>query len=212
MDYAELTQSVEDYLENSSDKLLANMGTIVRQAEDRIYQAVEILALRRRVTTNCVLGSNLVELPGDFFSTFSFGLRRGGTDIQYLINKDDSFLGEAYRSESRLGEPVYYALLDASTAMLAPSPDQAYLLELVYFYRPGSIVEDGQTWLGDRYPALLMWGAILEAYHFEKGDADIMTAYQARYQSALDQMINLGEGRNRLDAYRSGQARRRPTA
>lgn len=212
MDYTELVQSVVDYLENGSTGLIANMPTIVRQAEDRIYQSVEILALRRRVTTNCTLGSNLVELPGDFFSTFSLGLRRGGTEMQYLINKDDSFLGEAYRSEARLGEPIYYALLDASTAMLAPSPDQAYLLELVYFFRPTSIVEDGQTWLSERYPALLMWGAIVEAYHYEKGDADIMTAYQARYQSALDQMINLGEGRNRLDAYRSGQVRRRPTA
>jgi hypothetical protein len=141
VDYTELVQSVVDYLENGSTGLLANMPTIVRQAEDRIYQSVEILALRRRVTTNCTLGSNLVELPGDFFSTFSLGLRRGGTDIQYLINKDDSFLGEAYRSESRLGEPVYYALMDASTAMLAPSPGSGRL-ELVYFYRPAS------SWVG----------------------------------------------------------------
>jgi hypothetical protein len=212
VDYDELTQAVQDYLENGSEALVNNLPMIVRQAEDRIYQSVEILALRRRVTTNCVLGNNLIQLPGDFFSAFSLGLRRNGTDMQYLMNKDDSFLGEAYRSESRLGEPSYYALLDAETAMLAPSPDQAYLLELVYFYRPPSIVEDTRTWLGDRYPALLMWGAIVEAYHFEKGDADLMKFYSDRYESALSQLVNLGEGRNRLDAYRSGQIRRRPTA
>jgi hypothetical protein len=219
VNYAALVDAIQSYTQNYESDFVANIPTFVTQAETRIYNSVQIPALRKNVTGLTTDGNKYLSCPSDFLSVFSMAVIDGVGDYEYLLNKDVNFLRAAYPSASDEGIPKYYALFgptvtnntitDELSFILAPTPDAAYSVELHYYYYPESITTatDGRTWLGDNYDPVLLYGSLVEAYIFLKGEADMMAAYEKKYQDALVQLNRLGTGLERGDAYRDGQAK-----
>lgn len=206
MNYAQLVAAVEDYTENSF--AVADMNTFIKEAEQRIYNSVQLPALRKNVTGNTTANNKYLACPSDWLATFSLAvIDLTSGDFEYLLNKDVNFIREAYPSPSYTGKPEYYAQFDQNTFILGPTPNAAYSMELHYFYYPESIVTAGTSWLGDNFDSVLLYGALLEAYTYMKGDTDVMTYYKQRYDEAMQLLKQLGDGKNRRDAYRSGQVR-----
>ena len=205
MNYAELVAAVEDYTENSF--AVADINTFIEQAEQRIYNAVQLPALRRNVTGNTTNGNKYLACPSDWLATYSLAVVDGSGNYEYLLNKDVNFIRQAFPSPTYTGLPQYYAQFDQNTFILGPTPDAAYSMELHYFYYPESIVTAGTSWLGDNFDSALLYGALLEAYTYMKGESDVMAAYKQRYDEAMQLLKQLGDGKNRRDAYRSGQVR-----
>lgn len=219
MTYTELVAAIESYTQNYEADFIANIPTFVKQAETRIYNTVQIPALRKNVTGVTTNGNKYLSCPSDFLSVFSMAVIDGNGDYEYLLNKDVNFMRAAYPSASDTGLPRYYALFgptvtsniitDELSFILAPMPDAAYSVELHYYYYPESITvaADGRTWLGDNYDPVLLYGSLVEAYTFMKGEQDMMAYYQKKYDDALAQLNRLGTGLERGDAYRDGQAK-----
>ena len=207
MNYTELKAAVESYTENQYST--ADINTFIEQAEQRIYNAVQIPDLRKNVTGNATSGNKYLTLPSDWLSTFSMAVINSDNEYTYLLNKDVNFIRESFPDTDSAfnGKPEYYAIFDDNTAILGPTPDSAYDVELHYYYYPESIVTAGNTWLGDNFDTALFYGALLEAAVYMKDDSDTVASYTAKYQEAMALLQNLGEGKNRRDAYRSGQER-----
>ena len=212
MNYAELTAAIQDYTENTFTS--TELATFVQNAEQRIYNSVQLPALRKNVTGTTTEDNKYVAAPSDFLSVFSFAVVDGDGNYEYLLNKDVNFIRQAYPSPTDTGLPRYYAIFgpqstnfDELTFILGPTPDDNYGVELHYFYYPESIVTAGTSWLGDNFDSALLYGSILEAYTFMKGEADIMAGYKSRYDEAMFLLKQLGDGKDREDAYRSGQVR-----
>jgi hypothetical protein len=212
MNYAELVQSVQDYVESTEATFVAQIDRFIRQAEERIFRAVMIPELRRNSTTTLSANSQYLARPTDFLSVFSLAVIDAAGNYSYLLNKDVNFLREAYPNPNITGVPRYYAQFDgdysAGTStghfMIAPSPDVDYQAQLHYFFDPPSIVETGTSWLGENAETTLLYGTLVEAYRFLKGDPDLMQAYDKTYQESLLalQTINV---RSRSDAYRQNE-------
>ena len=217
MTYTVLSQAVADYLETSftSTGNYDQLNTFIAQAEQRIFNSVQLPDLRITTTLNTTASTPYVQVPADFMSVHSMAVY-GPTDTAYafLLNKDVNYIREAYPDPAYTGQPAYYALFGPSAGntldlafILGPTPDQFYNLELQYFHYPQSIVTAGETWLGDNFDSALLWGTVVEAYHHLKGEADLLAAYTKRYEEAMALLKQLGDGKNRMDSYRSGQVR-----
>lgn len=213
MNYSELTTALSNYTENTFSPV--DMATIVQQAERRIYNAVQFPALRKNVTGNTTTGIPYVACPDDFLSVYSMAVVSPSTGAYtFLLNKDVNFIREAYPIPSQTGLPKHYALFGPRvdnpaelTFIVGPTPDAYYTVELHYFFYPESIVTANTTWLGDNFDSVLLYGALVEAYTFMKGEADLLAFYDTKYKEALLMAKRLGDGLERQDAYRSGQAR-----
>jgi hypothetical protein len=205
MNYAELTANIEDTCESSftADQL----AMFVQQAEQTIYNTVQIPALRKNVTGALTSSNKYLGLPTDFLWTYSLAVVDGDGKYHYLINKDVNFVREAYPNPSSTGLPKHYAYFDDNTLILGPTPDSAYSTEMHYGYYPESIVTAGTTWLGDEFDSALLNGALIQAIRFMKGEADVIAMYEKLYVQAIKLLKNLGDGKLREDSYRSGQAR-----
>jgi hypothetical protein len=213
MTYLELCTAIQDYVENSfsSDQL----ALFTKEAEQRIYNSIQLPDLRKNVTGVITLHNKYLQCPNDFLSAYSIAvIDPTSGEYTYLLNKDVNFIREAYPSPTSYGTPKYYAIfgprsddVNELTFILGPTPDVQYETELHYFYYPPSIVDAGTTWLGENFDSALLYGSILEAYTFLKGDADIMTNYRQRYEEAMNLLNTLATGKDRGDAYRNGQAR-----
>ena len=214
MNYAALSTAIQDYTQNYETTFVANIPLFVNQAEMRIYNTVLIPALRKNVTGATVNGNKYLSCPSDFLSSFSMAAINNGS-YEYLLNKDVNFLRAAYPNPSDTGFPQYYSLFGPTVTasvittelsfILAPTPDAIYNIELHYYYYPQSIVTAGTSWLGDNYDPVLLYASLVEAYIFMKGEQDMMTYYQTKYNEALQQLIRLGGALERGDAYRDGQ-------
>jgi hypothetical protein len=213
MNYTQLNQAIQDYTENNETTFVDNIPTFVRQTEERIYRSVMIPELRKNVTGSLTSGNKYLARPTDFLTVFSIAVIDGDGNYQYLIDKDVNFMREAYPSPTLTGLPKYYAQFDGDgpvstygNFILGPTPDANYQVELHYFYDPPSIVESETSWLGENAEAALLYGSLIEAYTFMKGDQDLMATYAERYQAAL---MNLGmlDVRGKRDDYRDGQIR-----
>lgn len=228
MTYTELINAIQAYTENTfPDTFLASGGTytytqqlntFITQAEERIYNSVQIPAIRKNVTGNTTNGNKYLVCPSDFLSVFSMAVIDNLGNYEYLLNKDVNFIRAAYPSANSSGIPKYYALFgprvqsgglitDELSFILGPTPDATYSIELHYFYYPESITvaADGRTWLGDNYSPILLYGSLVEAYTFMKGEQDMVALYQQKYGEAMMQLTRLGDGLERGDAYRDGQ-------
>lgn len=211
MNYSELNQAIQDYTENDETTFVSQIPTFVRQAEERINRAVQIPDLRKNVLGNLTASNRFLAQPDDMLSVFSLAVLDGDGDYEFLLAKDVNFIREAYPSTSTTGKPQYYGIFDDNAIILAPTPDADYNVQLHYYYDPESIVTAGTSWLGDNAETALLYGSLIEAYTFMKGEADLINLYTSRYNEAIAQLFNLGEGRNRMDSYRDGEPRARVT-
>ncbi len=205
MNYTELKTNIEDICENSfTDDQLA---MFTQQAEQKIYNTVQIPALRKNVTGTLSANNKYLSTPSDFLYSYSLAVVDGSGVYYYLLNKDVNFMREAYPNPTSTGLPKHYAYFDDDTFIVGPTPDSGYTSELHYGYYPQSIVTAGTTWLGEEFDSALLNGALIEAIRFMKGEPDIVAMYEKMYLQAIALLKTLGDGKLREDAYRSGQFR-----
>lgn len=205
MNYTQLVAEIQSYTENQFQT--DDINTFIQEAEQRIYNSVQLPALRKNVTGNVTVNNKYLSSPSDWLATFSLAVIDATGNYTYLLDKDVNFIRSAYPQPTDTGLPVYYALFDQNTFILGPTPDSSYSMELHYYYYPESIVTAGTTWLGDNFDSTLLYGSLLEAYTYMKGEADVIAGYQKRYDDAMGLLKQLGDGKNRRDAYRNGQVR-----
>jgi hypothetical protein len=221
MNYTQLSDAIQAYTENTEANFIAEIPVFVQQAEQRIYNTVQFPSLRKNVTGTTSNGNKYLGCPSDFLAVYSIAVVDGTLstgDYEYLLNKDVNFIRQAYPRANDTGLPRYYALFGAQsndvnelTFLLGPTPDGAYPVELHYYYYPESIVTANTTWLGDNFDSVLLYGSLVEAYTYMKGEQDMMALYNGKYQEALALAKRLGDGMERQDAYRSGQFRQAVT-
>lgn len=234
MNYSELFIAVKGYLENdfpstvftdsagsSSSSAAAltsteQVNTFITQAEQRIYNTVQFPSLRKNVTGTLSTNNKYLSCPSDFLAVYSMAVVNTDGSYAFLLNKDVNFIRESYPIPTDTGVPAYYALFGPVstnetelTFILGPTPDSTYTMELHYFYYPESITTtaSGTTWIGDNIDSVLLYGSLVEGYTFMKGEADMIGLYEKKYQDAMMLAKRLGDGMERRDAYRSGQAR-----
>ena len=213
MTYSELVALVSDYCENTFPT--EDMNAFIKQAEQRVYNTVQVANLRKNVTGTLTSGSPYLSCPDDFLSPYSLAVfPSGGGDYTFLLNKDVNFMREAYPNSTSTGTPKYYAIFGPNSGdinelslILGPTPDAAYSAELHYYYYPESIVTAGSTWLSENFDSVLLYGTMCEAITYMKGEADMVALYNNRYMEALTLLKNLGDGKQRTDSYRTGQTR-----
>lgn len=218
MNYASLCTNIQDVIENTftADQL----ALFTQQAEQKIYNAVQIPALRKNVTGYTSLSNSYLSAPNDFLSVYSMAVVKASGEYEYLLNKDANFIRQAYPSPTDTGLPKYYAIFGPTSTndpspeittelsfILGPTPDATYKVELHYFYYPESIVTAGTSWLGDNFDSVLLNGALVEAIRFIKGSPEMVALYDKMFMESLALLKQLGDGKQRQDAYRSGQVR-----
>jgi hypothetical protein len=216
VNYATLVSTIQAYVENDFPTSPGTGGltsteqidTFIQQAEQRIYNSVQLLDLRKNVVGNTTASNKYLTVPTDWLANFSLATIDPTTgEYEYLLNKDVNYIREAFPFPASTGKPTHYAMFDQNSYILGPTPDAVYQIELHYFYYPPSIVTAGTSWLGDNFDSSLLYGSILEAYTFMKGETDVMAQYQNRYGEALAMIKQFGEGKNRQDMYRTPQVR-----
>lgn len=207
MNYTQLVGLIQDYTENTFTT--TDINAFIQQAEQRIYNTVQLPALRKNVTGTTTAGNKYLAMPSDWLSTFSMAVINSNNEYLYLLNKDVNFIRQSFPDTDSdfYGEPQYYAVFNSTSFILGPTPDAAYSVELHYFYYPESIVTAGTTWIGDNFSSTLLYGSLLEAYTYMKGEKDVLDNYRSRYDEAMLLLKQLGDGKDRQDAYRSGQVR-----
>ena len=214
MNYAQLSAAIQEYCQSTEASFVANIPTFVKQAEKRIYNMIQFPSLRKNVTGTTSSGNKYLACPDDFLAPYSLAVILADGSYEYLLNKDVNFIRESYPTPTDTGTPAYYALFGPRsdqatelTFLLGPTPNAAYTMELHYFFYPSSIVDTGTSWLGDNFDPVLLYGSLVEAYTYLKGDPDLQTQYEKKYKEAILLARRLGDGMERQDAYRSGQAR-----
>jgi hypothetical protein len=223
MDYSTLFITIKGYIENDfpdtvfygSDGTtvttltsVEQINTFIELAEERVYNSVQIPAIRKNQTGYMTQSNKYLSLPSDWLATFSLAVINPTTGAQsFLLNKDVNYIREAFPVPSDTGTPTHYAQFTDSSLILGPTPDASYQVELHYYYYPETIVTAGSTWLGNNFETVLLYGALREAAVFTKGEADMVANYEGKYQESLALLKQLGDGKDRRDAYRSGQVR-----
>ena len=209
MNYAELTAAIEDYMQNTFTA--TELATFVKQAEQRIYNSIQFANLRKNVTGVTASGNKYLSAPSDFLSVYSLAVIQANGEYVYLTNKDVNFIREVYPSPTTTALPKYYALFGPTVVsevtttelsfILGPTPNSSYAVELHYYYYPMSIVDSGTSWLGDNFDSVLLYGSLVEAYTFLKGEQDLVALYDTKYKEALMLAKQLGDGKQRGDMY-----------
>jgi len=226
MNYTQLTAAICDYTQNFDQDFIDNIPVFVKQAEQRIYNTVQFPSLRKNVTGTTSTNNKYLSTPQDFLAPYSLAVIDATGAYEYLLNKDVNFIRQAYPTPTSTGIPKYYALFGPTTTndatpvitnelslILGPTPGAVYSVELHYYYYPESITvaASGQTWLGDNFDSVLLYGSLVEANTFMKGETDMTALYNGKYAEALALAKRLGDGMERQDAYRSGQYRQAVT-
>jgi hypothetical protein len=212
MNYTELKTAVEDYTENTFSA--TDFATMTELAEQKIYNTVQLPALRKNVTGSTSANNKYLQCPGDFLSVFSMAVILADGSYEYLLDKDVNFIRQAYPTPTSTGIPRYYAIFgprsdnpNELSFILGPTPNATFGVELHYFYYPESIVIANTSWLGDNFDSVLFNGVMVEAARFMKEEADVVTMYEQQFAQSLILLKQLGDGKNRQDAYRNGQVR-----
>jgi hypothetical protein len=218
MNYAQLSSAIQAYTENTESNFVAEIPVFVNQAEQRIYNSVQFPSIRKNVTGSTSANNKYLGCPNDFLAVYSIAVIDATGAYEYLLNKDVNFIRQAYPQPTDTAIPKYYALFGSQTNdvneltfILGPTPDATYGVELHYYYYPESIVTASTTWLGDNFDTVLLYGSLVEAYTYMKGEGDMMQLYNQKYMEALALAKRLGDGMERQDAYRSGQFRQQVT-
>lgn len=214
--YAELQQAIQDFTENDETGFVSNLPVFIRAAEDRILVNVDLENFRKNATSTLTPNNEYLSTPSDFLSPFSLFISSAGYE-GFLVEKDVNFMREAYPDRTAAGLPKYYGFFDATATaaagqvqanfILGPTPDQAYNVELHYYYRPASLTAGANneyTWLSKNAPNALLYGSLIEAYIYMKGEQDVIAMYDGRFQESLSRLKDLAEARENDDAYRQG--------
>ena len=210
MNYTELVAAIQDYTQNEETSFVSNIPNFVEQAEERLNRSIMVPELRKNVTAATTNGNWYLARPEDFISVFSLAVVDSSGDYSFLIDKDVNFIREAYPASSTSGLPKYYAQFDGDYGgeqgnfILGPTPDDNYTIELHYYYDPPSIVTTGTSWYGDNAESALLYGSLIEAYTYMKGEADLIQLYTTRYSEALGQLTGV-QIRSSTDEYRDGR-------
>ena len=207
MNYTQLTAAIQDYTETTEQLFVANIPTFIQLAEERIYNSVQIPAIRRNVVGNLTANDKYLKLPDDYLAVFSLAVFDADGNQTMLIDKDVNYIREAYPNANSTGTPKYFAQFLPYTLILGPTPDQSYQVELHEYCYPESIVTAETSWVGDNYESVLLYGALREAVIFQKGEQDMVNYYEQKYQESLALLKELGDGKDRRSAYRDGQLR-----
>lgn len=218
MNYAQLVAAIQNYTENTFTT--TELDTFIKQAEQRVYNTVQLANLRKNVTGVLAPNNKYLSAPTDFLSVYSLAVISANGDYTYLKNVDVNYIRQVYPSAALTSLPKYYAIFGPTTTndptpvtttelsfIVGPTPNAAYNVELHYYYYPTSIVEAGTSWLGDNFDSVLLYGSLVEAYTFMKGETDMMAVYDTKYKEALMLLKNLGDGKQRGDAYLDGQVK-----
>jgi hypothetical protein len=217
MNYTTLNTLIQQYTENYETSFVANIPVFVQQAEQRIFNNIQFPSLRKNVTGTTTINNKYLSCPTDFLAVYSMAVIDGVGNYEYLLNKDVNFIRQAYPQPTDTAIPKYYALFGPTVTgaaitnelsfILGPTPDAGYAVELHYFYYPESIsvAASGTSWLGDNFDSVLLYGSLVEAYAYMKGDPEIAMGYNQKYMEALALAKRLGDGMERNDAYRAGQ-------
>jgi hypothetical protein len=218
MNYTELTAAICDYTQNFDTDFVDNIPVFVEQAEQRIYNTVQFPSIRKNVTGSVTANNKYLACPDDFLAPYSMAVIDATGVYEFLLNKDVNFIRQAYPQPTDTAIPKYYALFGSQsnsanelTFILGPTPDATYSVELHYYYYPQSITTASTSWLGDNFDTVLLYGSLVEAYTFMKGETDMLALYDGKYKEALALAKRLGDGMERQDAYRSGQYRQAVT-
>ena len=215
MNYTELTQAVQDYLENSETSFVTNIDRFIKQTEERIVRAVMIPELRNTVTGSVTANDRYLARPEDFLAVFSLAVVDGSGNYTYLLDKDANFIREAYPNPTTdTGLPKYYAQFEGDTIspatpgyfVLGPTPDANYTVELYYYFDPPSIVDTTTSWLGENAETALLYGTLVEGYTYMKGDPDLLAHYKEQFDSAM-RGLGMVQARSDRDDYRDGKPR-----
>ena len=204
--FTTLKTAIQDYTQNTESTFVTNLPTLIVQAENRIIKSVELPNFRKNVTGTLTSGNPYLSTPTDYLYPFSLAVLDSSNNYDYLLNKDVSFIREAYPTASTTGSPKFYAQFDDDTFIVAPAPDANLTVELHYFYIPESITvaSSGESWLGSNATEALLYASLVEAYTFMKGEPDILSGYENRFKEALGRLTLESDGYNRRDAYRDG--------
>ena len=205
--YTTLQSAIQDYTQNTESTFVADLAIIITQAEQRIIKSVELPNFKKNVTGNLSSGNQYLATPSDYLYPYSLATIDTDGNYTYLLSTDVSFIREAYPVIATTGNPKHYAQFDDNTFIVGPTPSSSLDAELHYFYIPESISAsaDGTSWLGTNAPEVLLYGSLVEAYTFMKGEPDILITYEKRFQEALQKLTLQSDGYNRKDAYRDGQ-------
>tara|TARA_R110000824_G_scaffold335841_1_gene522388 strand:- start:464 stop:1096 length:633 start_codon:yes stop_codon:yes gene_type:complete len=206
MTYTELTAAIKDYCQNTETNFVAAIDTFIKQAEQRIYRAVNLPVNRKNVAGTITDGNQYLTMPTDFLFPLSLAITSSSNQI-FLLNKDANFIRANYPNASTEGVPKYYGVFASDTFIVGPTPSADFTTELHYYYQPASIVDTSPSWLGTNADTALLYGSLIEAYTYMKGDTDLMQMYQLRYQEALQLLKMQAEGRMTRDEYRDGTIR-----
>jgi hypothetical protein len=206
--FTTLKQAIQDYCESDETTFVSNLSLIIQQAEDRILKRCQLPDFRKNVTGSLTSGNQYLTMPTDFLTPYSMAIDNSG--YEYLIFKDVNFIRQGYPDDTVQGAPKYYGIFTDTSFIVGPTPNSSYAVELHYFHKPESITtaSSGTSWLGTNAESTLLYGCLLEAYTFLKGDPDLMQLYATRYEQAITRLEELGEGYSTTDSYRGGEVRK----
>ena len=207
--FTTLKTAIQDYTQNAETTFVSQLSRFIINAEERILKECQLDVFRKNVQGSVSSSNKYLTKPTDFLAPFSLSIISSSSNV-FLLYKHVTFIQDYTPNPATTGEPMYYADWDDTTFIVAPTPDSGYTAELHYFYRPTSITAsaDGTSWLGTNGELALLYGSLVEAYTFMKGDQDLMQLYNARFQESLQWLKNLGEGQNNQDQYRYDNVRR----
>ena len=206
--YAQLKQAIQDYTENDETSFVTNLPVFIRAAEERIFKNVQLSLFSKNVTAAMTSSNEYLGCPSDFLAPFSLSFTDSAGDKTFLLYKDVNYLQDFNTDPSDTGAPRFYAQFDVDNFLIAPTPDSSYAVELHYFYRPASLTslaDSGTTWLSENAELAMLYGSLIEAYTFMKGEADMMANYDKRFQEAVMGLKMLGEAKETTQNYRVGE-------
>jgi hypothetical protein len=213
MTYGELKQAIQDYTENDETSFVNNLPLFIRLAEERILKNVQLNLFQKHQSVNMTSGNEYLAVPSDFLAPFSLSISADG-NTEFLLFKDLGFVQSYNPDPTTTGQPKYYAQFDVDNFILAPTPDANYTVDIHYLYRPASLTagaDSGTSWLSENAEITLLYGSLIEAYTYMKGEMNLMQLYTQRFNESLARLKNLGEAQETVDQYRTGLLRRQRT-
>lgn len=207
--FAELKTAIQDYSDNAETSFVSHLSDFIKAAEERVFKLVDLEVFRKNVTSALTQNDKFLRVPADYLNSFSLQITTSGSE-NVLELKDINFLQEAFPTSASSGLPRYYGIFDINNFLIAPTPNSNYAVELHYYYRPASLTagaDSGTTWLSTNAPFALLYGSLVEAYIFMKGESDMLQQYEKRFVDQLTRLKDFGEARENEDAYKLGLPR-----